>query len=247
MRALATRLTSKYMNGGSVLVWMGILWLYLWLIPWYQSFVNNPHWGHNYAEAGAFLILGLAYYNKRLISDFLALFAVILVIPASLELLPHFITAISSGLILILAITDMIVERKREEDLWRPNQPQKMFWYKKHIPRFSYIMLAHIALVYFLVRLPLGTYETELVTKVFDGMLFPVMLLLILEDMPALFNPKWARIPGFFWGMLTVIVSLVILANQNETIPLLVLSIIFTIIAVIMLILCRKTVEKKNN
>lgn len=247
MRELAAQITSKYMNGGSVLVWMGILWLYLWLVPWYQSFVNNPQWGHNYAEAGAFLILGLAYYNKRIISDFLALFAVILVIPASLELLPHFITAIASGIILMLSITDMIVERKREEDWLLPGDRKKAFWYKKHIPRFSYIMLAHIALIYFLVRLPLGTYETELVTKVFDGMLFAFLLLLILEDTPVLFNSQRAKISGFFWGMLTVIISLIILANQPETIPLLVLSLILTAVAVITLVLRRKTVQEKNS
>lgn len=233
MREIAVKFKVKYINGGSVLIWMGALWLYLWLFPWYESYVNNPDWGHNYSEAGAFLILGIAYYNRRIVSDILAFISTLLIIPASLELIPHFITAITSGILLVLVIADVVIERKRDQDLFIPSDRQKAFWLKKHIPRFSYIMLAHIALIYFLVRLPLGTYETELVTKVFDGMLFPLMLLLTLEDMPNFFKSDRTKYTGFFWGMLVVIVSLAILAVQPETIPLLILSLVLTAVSVL--------------
>ncbi len=226
-----------------VLVWMGALWLYLWIFPWYESYVDNPQWGHNYAEAAAFLILGLAYYNRRIITDVLAFVATLLIIPAALELIPHFITAMASGVILVLTIADMIIERKRSDDLWQPSSRPLAFWLKKHLPRFSYIMLAHIALIYFLVRLPLGTYETELVTKVFDGMLFPMMLFLILEDMPAMFSSLRAKYLGFFWGMLTTIVSLIILVVQPETIPLLVLSVIVAGAGIAVVLTGSKSVE----
>ena len=163
----------RFLNGGTVLVVMGAEWLYLWIIPWYQSYINNPHWGHNYVEAAAFLVLGLAYFNRRIVTDILAFIATLLIIPTALELIPHLATAISSGGILLLTILDMFVERKRNRDLWFPSNQRLSFWLKKHLPRFSYIMLAHIAFIYFLVRLPAGTYETDLVTKVFNGMMIP--------------------------------------------------------------------------
>ena len=63
---------------------MGILWLWLWVFPWYKAYVAEPHWGHNYAEALAFICVGLSYFNRRLLSDWLALLAALGVIPASL-------------------------------------------------------------------------------------------------------------------------------------------------------------------
>jgi len=78
-------------------------------------------------------------------------------------------------------------------------------------------MLGHLALTYFLVRLPAGTYETDTVTKVYDGMLIPFVLLAILErPVKILWGLPTARL-GFFWGMLTIIVSLLLLIDQSET------------------------------
>jgi hypothetical protein len=74
-------------------------------------------------------------------------------------------------------------------------------------------------------------------------MLFPMMLFLILEDMPAMFNSVHAKYLGFFWGMLTTIVSLLMLINQPETILLLVLSIVLTIAGTTVLFINRKSLE----
>ncbi len=98
----------KYLNGGTALILMGTQWLYLWTFPWYQSYINNPHWGHNYAEAIAFLAIGLAYFNRRLLSYILAFLATLLVIPASLELVPHSMTAIIGASLLVLTILDIL-------------------------------------------------------------------------------------------------------------------------------------------
>lgn len=223
----------RFLNGGTVLVVMGAEWLYLWLVPWYQAYVDNPHWGHNYAEATAFLVLGLAYFNSRIITDTLAFIATLLIIPASLELIPHPATAITSAGILLITVLDMFVERKRSNDLGQPSNQRLFFWLKKHLPRFSYIMLAHIAFIYFLVRLPIGTYETDLVTKVFDGMVIPLVVLLLMEDMTGIVNSEFAKRAAFFWGMLTTITSLVILANQSEIYPILAITIIITVVGIV--------------
>ena len=55
MRNWAKIIATKYVNVGTPLVLMGALWLYLWVFPWYEAYVYDPRWGHNYAEALAFL------------------------------------------------------------------------------------------------------------------------------------------------------------------------------------------------
>lgn len=233
MNRLAGIITEKYLNSGTALVLMGVQWLYLWAIPWHKYFVENPHHGTNYAQAIAFLTVGLAYYNRRLLSDILAFLAVLLIIPAALELLPHPVTAITGGSLLILVIIDILVERKRKQDLAIPSSKPLAFWLKKHMPRFSYIILAHLAFLYFLVRLPAGTYETDLVTKVFDGMLIPFVVLILLEDMPGIFKSVIAKRVGFFWGMAAMIVSLVLLSGQPETWPTMVITCLVTVIGIV--------------
>ena len=110
MNDWARTTVTKYVNVGTPLVLMGALWLYLWVFPWHEAYVYDPRWGHNYAEALAFLAVGLTYFNRRLISDVLAFLAAALIIPASLELLPHPVTAIAGGVLVALIILDMIVE-----------------------------------------------------------------------------------------------------------------------------------------
>jgi hypothetical protein len=85
------------------------------------------------------------------------------------------------------------------------------------------------------VRLPIGTYETDLVTKVFDGMLIVLVVLILMEDMAGIVNNIFAKRAAFFWGMLTTIVSLVILANQPETYPTLAITIIITVMGIVAL------------
>jgi hypothetical protein len=207
----------RLLNPGTALVLMGAQWLYLWAFPWYTAYVWDPHWGHNYAEAIAFLAAGLAYFNRRLVSDVLTFLATLLIIPASLELVPHAVTAITGALLLALIILDMFVERGRDSDLGAPSNKRLTFWLKKHLPRFSYVMLAHMALVYFFVRLPTGTYETDMVTLIYDGMLIPFAIIILLEDMPGIVKEAPMKHLGFFWGMLMMIVALLLLFDLPVT------------------------------
>jgi hypothetical protein len=233
-------LVKKYVNVGTPLVLMGGLWLYLWVFWWYGAYVAEPHWGHNYLEAAAFLIVGLAYYNRRLVSDLIALTATTLIVPVSLELLPHWATAITGGVLIVLTIIDMLVERKREADLLQPANRRFAFWLKGHLLRFTFVMLAHLALIYFLVRLPLGTYETDLVTKVFDAALIVIAILGLLEGAVK----KLGAIPvphlGFFAGMASLIASLAILIGQPETWVCMAIVLFVTIAAIVALVRARR-------
>jgi hypothetical protein len=231
----------RLLNSGTALVLMGAQWLYLWAFPWYAAYLWDPHWGHNYAQAIAFLAAGLAYFNRRLISDVLTFLATLLIIPASLELLPHAVTAVAGAVLLALLVLDLLVERGRETDLAAPSNRRLTFWLKKHLPRFSYVMLAHMALVYFFVRLPRGTYETELVTQVYDAMLIPFTIIILLEDMPGIVQGVPMKRLGFFWGMLMMIVSLVLLFNQPETRLHLAVTAAVTAVGLIALLTLRRT------
>ena len=140
-----------------------------------------------------------------------------------------------------LIILDWIVERKREQDLGQPGSKRLFFWLKKHVPRFSFIMLGHLPLIYFIVRLPLGTYETDLVTKVYDGMVVPFVILALLEgsvsSLGSLSIPKL----GFFWGMLTIIVSLILLFSQPETWVCMAITVAVTVIGIVALVAERRS------
>jgi hypothetical protein len=233
----ATAITKKYINVGTALVLIGGLWLYLWVFQWYDAYLYDPRWGHNYLEAAAFLIAGLAYFNRRLVSHVLSLIAATMIVPVSLELLPHSTTAIVGAALIVLTIVDMLVERGRETDLAQPANPRLSFFLERHLPRFTYIMLAHLALIYFFVRLPAGTYETDLVTKVYDAALIPLAALALLDGTVK----KLGAIPvprlTFFWGMGTIIVSLILLINQPETWVCMGIAVIATAVAIVALIL----------
>jgi hypothetical protein len=236
----ARTITKEYINVGTALVLIGGLWLYLWVFQWYDAYLYDPRWGHNYLEAAAFLIAGLAYFNRRLISHVLSLITATMIVPVSLELLPHSTTAIVGATLVALTVVDIFVERGRESDLGQPTNRRLSFFLERHLPRFTFIMLAHLALIYFFVRLPAGTYETDLVTKVYDAALIPLAALALLDGAVK----KLGAIPvprlSFFWGMGTIIVSLILLIDQPETWVCMGIAVIATALGIAALILARQ-------
>ena len=243
MKKWALLFVEKYLNGGTALVLMGIQWLYLWLFPWYGDYVAEPHWGHNYTQAMAFLVVGLAYYHRRVLLVIIAFLASVLVIPASLELVPTGFTIFAAAALLVLGIIDMIAERGRQRDLLQPSGAPLTFWLKRHMPRFSYIMLAHISLIYFLVRVPSGTWETDWSTRIFNVLLLPFIVLLLLEDMPGITNATWMKRISFFWGMAVMLVAFIILYSHPEILPTVAITLLITIFGIFALLTGRRTAK----
>ena len=241
MNKLAKTAVSKFINIGTPLLLMGAMWLLLWVFPWRQAYLYDPHWGHNYAESLAFLCVALAYFNRRLLSDALALLAAVLIIPASLELLPHTATAAAGAALALLIILDMVLERGRKDDLGQPANRRLAFWLKRHLLLLAFILLGHLALLYFFVRLPAGTYETDLVTKVYDAMLIVFIILAILEGVVQRLWGARTSLVGFFWGMLTIIIALIILFHQPETRMFLGTSLVVSSLAIASLVITRQT------
>jgi hypothetical protein len=113
------------------------------------------------------------------------------------------------------------------------------FWLKGHVLRFGYVMLGHLALIHFFVRLPSGTYETDLVTIVYNGM---SLLFLTLALLDGSLRGRWATLikrVGFFWGTLTMAVALIILSHQPETLVCLGITLVATVLAVAAIIVAR--------
>lgn len=104
MNSLARTIAKKCINVGTPSVLMGAMWLYLWVVHWMDAYFYDNRWGHDYPEASASLIVELAYFNQRLISDVIALVAATLIVPVALELLPHWVTAIAGGVMIILTL-----------------------------------------------------------------------------------------------------------------------------------------------
>ncbi len=240
MNKLAREIDEIFINGGSPLVLMGFLWLGLWLFPWYQTFLQNPHWGHNYGESMAFLAVGLAFFNHRTVSWILALLATALIIPISLEWLPHPNTAAISAVLVILIVVDMIVERHHhKDDLLTPSAPQagKV---KKYLACISYVLLGSLALTYYLIRLPGGTTETDVDVKAFDALLIPFVIILLIEVLAAKPGRIWPRYLAFFFGMMIMDVLLIMQMDQPETWGVLAFTLLITIIGILTVALARR-------
>ncbi|MGA2158008.1 MAG: hypothetical protein ABSG90_02190 [Dehalococcoidia bacterium] len=244
MNRLARAIDKTYINGGLPLLLMGFLWLGLWLFPWYQSFLQNPHWGHNYGESMAFLAVGLAFFNRRTFSWILAFLATILIVPISLEWLPHPDTAAISAVLIILIVIDIIVERNRKADLFAPSE-QEAARLKKWLTCLSYIMLASLGLIYYLIRLPAGTYETDADVQAFDALLIPFVVILLIEALAGKEGRVWPSYLAFFFGMGIMDVLLIMQLDQPETWPVLAFTLVVTILGILVVIFARRPETSK--
>jgi hypothetical protein len=220
----------SYVNGGSAMVLMGLQWLYLWLFPWYGMIAANPQWGHNLVMSMAFIAVGLAYYHRRLASDILAVLSAVLTLPASIDSLPADWSPILAAILLLAIFLDILTEGKKPYAWFSGNKPVLSGRLKKYLLCLAYIFLAGIVIIYFAVRLPGGTYDSDIDTLLFDALLIPFLFLLFMERTGREYLTPYFRLSGFFWGGLTMVVILVLMMDQPETWPNLILTMVVTLI-----------------
>jgi hypothetical protein len=77
-------------------------------------------------------------------------------------------------------------------------------------------------------------------------MLLVFVILLFMEDMPGITSGSRSKFTGFFWGMVTMIVSLIILSDQSETWPVLIFTVIVTLLAIVGLIIRLKHTQTSS-
>ena len=229
----------KFVNGGTPLLLMGAQWLYLWLFLWYQTYLEDPRWGHNYVMSLAFLAVGLAYFSRRLVSDFLSLIAAALVIPASLALLPHNVTSIISATLVLLIVVDIIIEKRKPLFIQRAVSSIAV-WLKKYLLCFSYVLLVSLPPCYFLVELGAGSCDADIDSMLFDAALIPFVILLLLERLPIVRNKVLINRTAFFWGMATMVVILSLMLDEPGILPNLIFTALVTVAGLATLLRARQ-------
>jgi len=171
------------MTTGNGILLLGIAWLLFWLGPAFFLFEKDARWGHNFAIPITFITVGLAA-NVRIISCQLAsVISAFLIVPTLLAFWPWNIATIISCVFLGIFLLFYFIDKGREKELIDPN-PRFKAWLKIHLLTFAYLGLAHMPLIFYLVRwsnpgaftdfLPV---EHEVSTSIFNAMLLPLVIL----------------------------------------------------------------------
>jgi len=202
------------MTAGNGILIMGIAWLLFWLGPAFFLFREDPRWGHNFAIPITFITAGLAS-NTRIIScQLVAVTSAFFIVPTLLSFWSWAIATMISGGLLGIFLILYFIETRREKELIVPNTRLRT-WLKIHLLTFAYIGLAHMSLIFYLVRwtnpdafaqfLP---PEHEISTSVFNAMLIPLVILAILERFVKKIGIFRVANAGFIWAVLMMVIPL---------------------------------------
>jgi hypothetical protein len=212
------------MTVGSAILIQGVLWLIFWIGPAFHIYQTDPRWAHNFAMSTIFITVGLAYNFRKLSCQFVAVFASFLSIPTFLAFWSGIEATTAAGILLSITIVLYLIDRRRDVELINP-KPRLKAWLKIHFLNFAYIGLAHMPLLFFLIRwfnpqpflsyLPIESRTADLPTDVFNLMLLVLMPFAVMER----YVKKMGKIDvskmGFIWAMLMIIVPLLIIVTQR--------------------------------
>ena len=147
--------SNKYLVGpGLGLIIMGAIYLIWWLM-YIEDALRDIRWFHNHAYAIIILTVGLAWYQKSVVSRTIGFIqAIMMPITASgsfNSLYMMFITII----ILIIWIVAVGIERVSGKMFFK-NRIQKKWWnwILMHAAIASWILIAHMGFVFFVARVP---------------------------------------------------------------------------------------------
>jgi len=150
-KSIRGKTRSKVINLGTGLILTGVFWLYFWIFQWFQYFVEDPRWAHNFAYPLILITVGIAYYEKKLSTDIAAVASAFMIIPTE----SGFISGLQSTYvviaILLILFVLLAIERARKEELlffqhrWRR-------WLKQHMMVFAFLFLMHMAFIYWFSR-----------------------------------------------------------------------------------------------
>lgn len=231
---------NKLVGPGIGLIIMGFAYILWWFAgPWaWEAFFSDPRWAHNWAYAIIIFNVGLAWYQKSPLSRILAMVqSFMLPVTASGSFNTIVCTIIS---IVILGIWLLIVALERSNDkiyLKEKLSKRGWNWTNMHTLIIAWLLIAHMGLMFFIVRLPLEAqlYEysnhagylanlppesLEIATWTFDIGLFVVISVILWEQYEMGYNIKgkpWPR-KSFYAIIITMAVSLLALLIQDLTI-----------------------------
>ena len=214
--------TDKVMNSANGILILGVAWLIFWLGPAFFLFKEDPRWGHNFSVPITFVTVGMAFHLRKISCQLIALISAFFIVPTLVAFWSgSTATGIAIGFLGLMIIL-YFAEKGRESELVHPN-PRLNAWLKIHLMTFSYIGLAHMSLIFFLVRwfnpdsfslyLPA---EHHVSTTVFNAMLFILVILAIMERFVKKLGRFQVEKIGFVWAMLMIILPLIAINILGE-------------------------------
>lgn len=213
---------NKYMNAGNGFLLIGVLWLLFWIGPAFFLFAEDQRWGHNYIIPILFVIVGLAYNFDKNSCKIFAAIASYITIPIFLAFWPWDIGAIIAIIFLIIVILLYFLERNRESEIIN-SKTRLNFWLKTHTLTFAYLGLVHMSLIFFFVRwynprpyLEYLPIEHHVSTSIFNGMLFVLTIIAIMERQVKKIGRLNIKKAGFIWALLMIIIPILAIAILGE-------------------------------
>ena len=204
----------KLMTAGNGILILGLAWLLFWFGPAFFLFEKDPRWGHNFAIPITFITVGLASRTRILSCQLAAVMSAFFIVPTLLAFWPWNIATMIAGAFLALFLLLYFIERGKENAIIDP-EPRLKAWLTIHLLTFSYLGLAHMTLIFYLVRwgnpgaftdfLPT---EHEPSTSIFNAMLLLLAILAILERVVKKVGSFQVAKAGFTWAMLMLIIPI---------------------------------------
>lgn len=214
--------TDKVMTSSNGILILGIAWLIFWIGPAFFLFREDPRWGHNFALPIIFVTVGSAFYFGKISCQLVAVISAFLIVPT---LLAFWSWSVATGIAIILLCIMIIlylVEKGRGSELVHPN-PRLNAWLKIHLMTFAYIGLAHMSLIFFLVRWfnpePFLMYlpeEHHISTTIFNAMLFILVFFAIMERFIRKVGRYQMSKVGFIWAILMMILPMISIEVLGE-------------------------------
>ncbi len=228
---------NKLVGPGLGLIIMGVAYL-IWWLSFIEYAINDPRWTHNIAYAIIILNVGLAWYHKTPLSRTIAMIqSFMLPITASGSFNTVICTIISS-IILGIWIIIVVVEKTKGKKYFEKNLSKRgNNWLNMHTIIIAWILVGHMGLMFFIVRLPLEAQlysygevagylinlppeSLEFATWAFNIGLFVLISVILWEQYKMGYNIQnnpWPR-KSFWVVIITMGASLIALAIQSVTI-----------------------------
>jgi hypothetical protein len=204
----------RWMTAGTGIFLLGLAWLIFWLGPAFHLYDADPRWAHNFAFALVFIIVGFASFHPSVATGVISLFASFITIPAELAYWSGTVATLMEIVLLGAIILIVTAEWKLKRPLVVAG-PKAGSWLKIHLPVLSYIGIAHMPLIFFMVRwinaAPYLTHlpvEHEYSTTIFNAMVIILMMFAIAGHYVKEIRGFSLQRAGFYWAVLMLIVPL---------------------------------------
>jgi hypothetical protein len=233
----ATLKHNKLTGPGLGLIIMGVAYL-VWWLTFIEYAIMDPRWTHNISYAIIILNVGLAWYHKTPLTRVIAMFqSFMLPITASGSFNTVACTIISAVIFVLWIIIVLLENIKEKEFLGEKISKRGWNWSCMHSIIIAWLLVGHMGLMFFIVRLPLESQlygyaadagylmnlppeSYEFATWVFNIGLFMLIVVILWEQYKMGYNIKddpWPR--KSFWIVIIIMgASIVALAIQSITI-----------------------------